>query len=123
MYGHYRKKQLFRSVEIVLFNSRTTRVQDKTAHVSSRIAQLHGKPRSSHQKIARIQGKSAQASQKTAQVKKKSAQINQYPLNTRINRICSIETGHGINFPCPVSIFLNYLIQCIAACASYHGTE
>ncbi len=48
--GIIEKKQLFRSVEIVLFNSRTTRVQDKTAHVSSRIAQLHGKPRSSHQK-------------------------------------------------------------------------
>ena len=116
MYGHYRKKQLFRSVEIVLFNSRTTWVQEKAAHVSSRIAQLHAKTTPVIPKLARVQ-------KKPAQTKEKSAQINQYPLNTRINRICSIETGHGINFPCPVSTFLNYLIQCIAACASCHGTE
>jgi len=99
MYGHYRKKQLLRSVEIVLFNPRTTWAQEKTAHVSSRIAQLHGKttpvipklarvqekPAPVIQKIARVQEKSAPVIQKIAQVqvkpaqaKEKSAQINQY---------------------------------------------
>ena len=84
MYGHYRKKQLLRSVEIVLFNSRTTWVQEKTAHVS-RIAQLHGKTTPVISKLAQVKVKSAPVIQKIAQVqvkpaqaKEKSAQINQY---------------------------------------------